>query len=66
MPNVCCGDYDCGPDCFWVCRDNRLAGRCSATATAEPDIINLNQHYDDGDPYDSQVDSVRTLSGFLH
>jgi len=73
-----CGHY-CGPGCLCVCRDNRLAGCCrdnrlaggcvtitDTTANVDSNIINLNQHYDDDNPYDSQFDSLRTLSGFLH
>ena len=69
-------DYYCGSGCPCVCRDNRLARRgiTAATATeyygnnrlagrastaAGPNVIELNQH-DDGDPYDSQFDSLRT------
>lgn len=63
-------DYDCGPGCPCIRRDNGFAGRASTsastTASAEPNSINLNQHYDDANPYDSQFDSLRTLSGFLH
>jgi len=64
-----------GSGCLWVCRDNRLAwccgdhrlaGRASTSANVEPNDINLNQHDDDDDPYDSQFDSLRTLSEFLH
>ncbi len=40
------------------CGDNRLAGRTSTERN------NLNQHYDDDNPYDSQFDSLRALSGF--
>ena len=70
---MCRCDRYCGPGNLCVCRnnrlagfrrDNRLAGCCCATATAEPN--NLDQHYDDDNPYDSQFDSLRTLSGFLH
>ena len=62
---------DCGygPGYFCVCRSDRLAGRSADTyayANVDANIINLNQHYDDGNPYDSQFDSLRTASGFLH
>jgi hypothetical protein len=57
--------YGSGFLCF--CRDNRFAGRCNATAAAEPNNLNLNQQYDNDDPYGPEFDSqLRTLSGFLH
>jgi hypothetical protein len=62
-PNVCRYDCYCSSGCLCVCRSVRFAGR--ASTSTDPNI-NLNQHYDDDNPYDSQFDSLRTLSGFLH
>jgi hypothetical protein len=58
-------DRYCGLGCPCVCRNNGRARRAGTCATAKPNIINLNQ-YDDGNPYDYQFDSLRTLSEFLH
>jgi len=60
-------DRRCGPGCLCVCGYDKLAGRCAdANANAGSNNVNLNQHYDYGDPYDSQFDSLGTVSGFLH
>jgi hypothetical protein len=47
--------------------NNRLAGRCIATAAAESNVISsLNQHYNNGDPYDPQFDSLRRYPAFCN